>query len=158
MLISKLYPFNLPTELSLIYYTYNQQDANYHYLMIAVYVLLKCYLWMDYKYLGSLVSVSSSVVPDSCNPMDCSPPGSSVHDPGRILEWVAICFSRGSSQPRDWTRVSCTAGRFFTDWNTREAPNPCLVSCCLSHSASIGLRAINIWLSRKAILVPQGVL
>ena len=58
-----------------------------------------------------------------CDPMDCSPPGSSVHEifQARILEWVAISFSRGSSQPRDWTRVSCTAGRFFTDWTTREA-------------------------------------
>ena len=39
----------------------------------------------------------------------------------RILEWVAIPFSRGSSQPRDWTQVSCIAGRFFTIWATREA-------------------------------------
>ena len=38
-----------------------------------------------------------------------------------LLEWVAISFSRGSSQPRDWTWVSCIAGRFFTDWATREA-------------------------------------
>ena len=38
-----------------------------------------------------------------------------------ILEWVAISFSRGSSQPRDQTAVVCTAGRFFTDWATREA-------------------------------------
>ena len=53
--------------------------------------------------------------------MDCSPPGSSVHEifQARILEWVAISFSRGSSQPRDRTQVSCTAGRFFTDWATR---------------------------------------
>ena len=45
-------------------------------------------------------------------------PGSSVHGTlqARILEWVAIPFSRGSSQPRDGTWVSCTAGRFFTDW------------------------------------------
>ena len=47
-----------------------------------------------------------------CSPMDCSPPGSSV--PGilqaRILEWVAIFFSRGSSQPRDRTHISCIAG------------------------------------------------
>ena len=44
-----------------------------------------------------------------CNPMGCSPPGSSVHGifQARILEWVAILYSRGSSQPRDWTRVSC---------------------------------------------------
>ena len=51
------------------------------------------------------------------DPMDCSPPGSSVHEifQARILEWVAISFSRGSSGPRNWTRVSCTAGRFFTN-------------------------------------------
>ena len=44
-----------------------------------------------------------------CDPMDCGPPGSSVHGilQARILEWVAISFSRGSSQPRDQTRVSC---------------------------------------------------
>ena len=39
-----------------------------------------------------------------------------------ILEWVAIPFSRRSSQPRDWTQVSCIAGRFFTSWATKEAP------------------------------------
>jgi len=51
-----------------------------------------------------------------CDSMDCSPPGSSVHDiiQARTLEWVAIPFSRGSSQPRDRTQVSCIAGRFFT--------------------------------------------
>ena len=39
----------------------------------------------------------------------------------RVLEWVAVLFSRGSSQPRDQTWVSCTAGRFFTVWATSEA-------------------------------------
>ena len=55
--------------------------------------------------------------------MDCSPPGSSVHGifQARALEWVAISFSRGSSQPRDRTRVSHIAGRRFTVWATREA-------------------------------------
>ena len=50
-------------------------------------------------------------------------PGSSVHGifQARILEWVAIPFSRGSSQARDKTQVSCIAGRFFTIWATREA-------------------------------------
>ena len=98
-----------------------------------------------------------------CDPMDCSPPGSSVHgdfpgkdtwvgchallqgifpsqgqNPGlphcrrilyqlsyegslRILEWVTCPFSRGSSQPKNWTGVSCIAGRFFTNWATRKA-------------------------------------
>ena len=50
------------------------------------------------------------------DPMDGSPPGCSVHGifQARILEWVAMPFSRKSSQPRDQTRVSCIAGRFFT--------------------------------------------
>ena len=51
-------------------------------------------------------------------------PGSSVHGilQARILGWVAIPFSRGSSQPRDWTWISCIAGRLFTVWAIREAP------------------------------------
>ena len=50
-----------------------------------------------------------------CDPMDCSLPGSSLHGilQARVLEWVAISFSRGSSQPRDRTRVSCIPGRHF---------------------------------------------
>ena len=50
--------------------------------------------------------------------MDCSLPGSSIHGifQARILEWVAISFCRGSSWPRDWTQVSCIAGRLFTSW------------------------------------------
>ena len=62
------------------------------------------------------VVVSRSVVGLSADLMDCSPPGSSVHGilQARILEWVAISFSRGSSRPKDRTRVSCIASRFFT--------------------------------------------
>ena len=50
-----------------------------------------------------------------CDPMDCSPPSSSVHGifQASILEWVAMPSSRGSSQPRDQTQVSCITGRFF---------------------------------------------
>ena len=50
-----------------------------------------------------------------CDPMDCSPSGSSVYgiSQARILEWVAISFSKGSSLPRDWTWVSCIAGLFL---------------------------------------------
>ena len=57
-----------------------------------------------------------------CGLMDCSPQGSSVHGilQARILEWVAMPFSRGSSQPRDGTRVSYIADRFFTVWATRK--------------------------------------
>ena len=107
-----------------------------------------------------------------CDPVDCSPPGSSVHgdspgkntgvgchallqgifstqrsNPGllhcrwifyhlshqgspRILEWVAYPFSTGTSWPRNWTRVSCSAGGFFTSWTTRE-------TCCLRYLGEI---------------------
>ena len=55
--------------------------------------------------------------------MDCSLPGSSVHGllQARILEWAAIPFSRGFSQPRDRIQISCIAGGFFTIRATREA-------------------------------------
>ena len=61
--------------------------------------------------------------PTLCDPVDCSPTGSSVHGilQARILEWVEISFSRGSSWARDRTRVSHTVGRCFTFRATREA-------------------------------------
>ena len=59
--------------------------------------------------------------PTLCDPMDCSLPGSSVHGifQAIVLEWIAISFSRGSSQPRDWTPVSRIVDRRFTVWATR---------------------------------------
>ena len=67
--------------------------------------------------------------PTLCHPMDCI-----VHEilQERILEWVAIAFSRGSSRPRDGTRVCCIAGKFFTVWATREAPPHCELLLILS--------------------------
>ena len=69
--------------------------------------------------------------PTLCDLMDCSPPGCSVHGifPGRILEWVAISFSRGSLWPRDWThvsRVSCTGRQILHCWATEEALYICI--------------------------------
>ena len=57
-----------------------------------------------------------------CDPMDCSLPGSSVHGifQAIVLEWIAISFSRGSSQPRNRTRVSRIVDKRFTVWATRE--------------------------------------
>ena len=56
-----------------------------------------------------------------CDPVDCCPPASSAHRifQARVLEWVAISYSRGSSQPKDQTQISCIGRRFFTTW---EAP------------------------------------
>ena len=53
-----------------------------------------------------------------CDPVNCSPPGSSLHG---ILEWVAIAFFRGSFQPRDWACISCIGRWILYHWATREA-------------------------------------
>ena len=63
-----------------------------------------------------------------CDPMGYNPPDSSVHGilEARILEWVASPSSKRSSQPQDWTYLSCITGKFFTYWATWEAPKqPC---------------------------------
>ena len=67
------------------------------------------------------VSVTQSCL-TVCDPMNYSPPGSSVRGilQARTLEWVAISFSRGSFWPRDLTQVPCIVDRFFTVWATRE--------------------------------------
>ena len=72
--------------------------------------------------------------PTLWDPMDCSLPGPFVHGilQARILEWVGIPFSRGSSLPRDWTWVPCMVGRFFTVWATRETL-PCLAHTWIYH-------------------------
>ena len=68
-----------------------------------------------------LLALVAQLCPTLCDSMD--PPGSSVHRvlQARILQWVAIPFSRGSFPLRDRTQLSCIAGRFFTVWATREA-------------------------------------
>ena len=73
---------------------------------------------------------SLSCVQMFCNPMDCSPSGSSIHgiSQARILEWVAIFFSRGSSEPRDWACVSYV----LYCWATREAPGSMVVLSLIS--------------------------
>ena len=91
-------------------------------LIIAISVVMKEALGLVCCPRNILCLCACSVAPvvsDSLWLMDCSPPGSSVHGilQARILEWVAMPSSRGSSQPRDGTQVSynsCTEGRFFT--------------------------------------------
>ena len=80
--------------------------------------------WGDYVWEGDyILSLKVKVkVAQSC-PTLCDSMDSRVHGifQARILEWVVVPFSRGSSQPRDQTQVSHIAGRFFTSWTTREA-------------------------------------
>ena len=86
-------------------------------------------LWMiqtahhHYIKIGRYQSEVAQSCPTLCAPVDCSPPGSSVHGifQAGILEWVSIPFSRGPSRPRDWTQVSLIVSRHFTVWATREA-------------------------------------
>ena len=84
----------------------------------TTYSMVPC-IWSEVKW-----SEVAQLCPTLCDPMDCSLPGSSVYGifQARILEWVAISFSRRSSPPRDWTQVSCIVDRRFTIWATREVP------------------------------------
>ena len=91
-----------------------------------------------------------------CDPMDCSPPGSSVQGilQARVLEWVTISFSGGSSWSRDWTHISCIASRFFTVWVTKEAPS---VFRCYKHSV-VGEETEAHWLPTPGLYLPvQGL-
>ena len=85
----------------------------------------KPYLFHNIGYFLALLKVKVLVTQSCplCDPIECSQPGSSVHRivQARVLECVAIPFSRGSSPPSDGTWVSCIAGRFFIVSATREA-------------------------------------
>ena len=81
-------------------------------------------LWLSHLFSGTKCTYFKRVVKvlvtqpclTHCNPMDCSPPVSSIRGilQARILEWVAIRFPRGSSWPRDQSPISYIAGRFFS--------------------------------------------
>ena len=83
---------------------------------------LKSFLYIFCLYKTFKVKEGESEVvqscPTLCDPVDCSLPGSSIHRilQARVLEWVTISFSRGSSQPRDQTRDSRIGGRRFNLW------------------------------------------
>ena len=79
------------------------------------------YLEFSWRDLCEAVKLTQSCL-TLCDPMDCSPPGSSIHGifQASILKWVAISSSSRSSWPRDWTWVSHIVGRCFTIWGTRK--------------------------------------
>ena len=79
----------------------------------------------------------AQLCPILCNPMDCSPPGSSVHGTlqARILKWVAIPFSRGSSQLKDQAQVSCIAGKILYHLSHQGRPVcVCVCVCVYTHN------------------------
>ena len=89
---------------------------------------IKRHLFLGRKIMTNLESESevTQSCPTLCDPMDCSLSGFSVHGifQARVLEWIAISFSRGSSRPRNRTQVSRIAGRLFTVWATLYGDQP----------------------------------
>ena len=88
--------------------------AGSFFFLVAAFKLLVAAHRIQFPELCSAKLILSSLT--LCDPVNCSPPGSSVHriPQARILEWVAILFFRGSSRSRNRTHVSCSAGMFFT--------------------------------------------
>ena len=80
--------------------------------------------WEDTPRESESESEVAQSCPTLCDPVDCSLPGSSIHGilQARILEWVTISFSRGSSQPRNRTGVSCIGGRRFNALSHQGTP------------------------------------
>ena len=128
---------------------------------------------MVYSYKSSLLSINphhycptllkvkvTQLCQTLCDSMDYT-----VHGilQARVLEWVTFLISRGSSQPRDRTQVSCIAGRFFTSWTTREPKNTGMGSLSLSSRSSparnwtrvscFAGRFFTNWAIREALLL-----
>ena len=110
------YSWYLLTSCFCIPVPYDEKDIFFFFLVLVPegLVCLHEMKWGEMKVCQSCLTL--------CDPIDCSPPGSSVHGlfQARISEWVAISFSRGSSQYRNRTHFYCIAGRLFTIWTTRE--------------------------------------
>ena len=100
-------------------------DLNRHFSKENTQITNKYIKNAQHSYLLWVLSEVTQLCPTLCDPMDCSLPGSSIHGilQARVLEWVAISFSRGSSRPRDRTQVSRIVGRRFSVSATREVPS-----------------------------------
>ena len=119
----------------MLFHTSGQCHASMLFYLSRIFLLNSCIHCSVTKLCLTLTSWTTAVLKWSevaqscstlCDLMDCSLQCSSIHGifQARVLEWVAICFSRGSSWPRDWILISCIVGRCFTIWATREeVPN-----------------------------------
>ena len=133
-------PWNVPTA-SLAVYKMNSEDS-----FATEHVLVGTFTCQFLNYLGVFIRSMCMYVwvnqscPTLCDPMGCSPPGSSIHgdSPGKNTGVGYHLFFRGSSWPRDQTPVSCIVGRFFTVWATREA----------LYSKTLILMIMKLWLVR----------
>ena len=100
-------------------------------------------IWMR-PHLGPYACVRTQSCPTLCDPMDCSPLGSSAREilQARILEWVAISYSRGSFQPSDWTHIYRIAVRFLT------TARPELKMVCSTWSHVLQQNSLSLFLWR----------
>ena len=109
-----------------------------YYMFICPWTIHRIGLHVFKLYIDGIIKWSevTQSCPTLCDPVDCSLPGSPVHGifQARELEWVAVSFSRGSSRPRDWTRVSRFVGRRFTIWAWQVYKTSVLFSACCSFS------------------------
>ena len=89
-----------------------------------------------------------------CNPMDCNPPGSSVHgiSQARLLEWGATSFSRASSQPRNRSCISCIGRQILYRWVPREAPK-ILCKDTVKKAEHWRIDAFELWCWRRLLRV-----
>ena len=103
--------------LSLLQHIFPTQESNWG-LLHSIRILYQLSFQGSQKHQWVVLVLVAQSCPLLCDPMDCSPPGSCVHGilQARMLEWVAIPSSRGSSWPRDQTWLSCIADRSFTIW------------------------------------------
>ena len=125
-------------------------------LMTMMLNIFSCACWPFMCLLWKRVlceSESCLVVPDCCNPMCYTVYGILQ---ARILEWVAFPFFRESSQLRDQTQVSCIAGRFFTNWVTREAHLSPLPNFKLGCFHIVGLKSSLCILITRSLGFPGG--
>ena len=90
--------------------------GRWEFLLSHFYMILRSILY----FISSCCCSVAKLCLTLCNPLDCSPPGSSVLS-SRILKWVAVSFSRGSSLTRDWTCISYIGRQVLSHW-AREAP------------------------------------
>ena len=126
----------------------------------AKWKLVKLFLWPSIRSHSSLCAKSLQLCPTLCDPMDCSLPGASVHGilQARILEWVAMPFSRESSWPGDQTCVSyisCIGRQVLYHWTTWKAPHHYFCYNDWPHGPSLTQcerKPPGVWLSGSKLL------
>ena len=122
-MLQNYYPIALDNTIALHDYYYFFCGENIWDILLISFDIFFWYI-LRYSFERKVKVLITQLCPTFCGPTDCSPPVFSVHGilQARLLEWIAILFSRGSSWPRNWIQVSCIAGRFLK-----------VLVCCFYH-------------------------